>query len=110
MQNPPVMTRNEGTSSAMLAKRDRALAMAFHPDEMVWLAGERYDDIIDTWIVDVVRMSKLGRWMHQRYSYDTTNSVIYFMGERPATDDELATLRHKGKVFPVGKLRQQSGQ
>lgn len=110
MQDTHVVTRQEGTSSAMIARRDRALATAFNSTEIVWLAGERYDDVMDTWIVDVVRMSKQGRWMHQRYSYDTLNGVIYFMGERPATDEELATLRHKGKAFPVSKLRQQANQ
>jgi hypothetical protein len=36
-----------------------------------------------------------------RYGYDVATSVVYFMGARPISDEELSRLRRTGRVFPT---------
>ncbi len=97
---------NGNDAPASIADRDRALAMAFKPHELVWLVHEQYDTAHNAWIVDVVRQTIEGRWMRQRYRYDGLNRVIYFLGEHPVSDDDLTELRRTGTVFPVDTLQQ----
>lgn len=107
MQSVQSVSQDDGAEPELLANRNRNLAAAFKPHELVWLVDERYVSIDESWLVDVVRRGEEGRWMRQRYRYDVPSSVIYFLGERPVSDEELTGLRRSGKVFPVGKLQQQ---
>lgn len=97
---------NGSDRPASIADRDRALATAFKPHELVWLVHEQYDAANNAWIVDVVRQTQQGCWMRQRYRYDGLNRVIYFLGERTISDHDLAELRRTGTVFPVDTLQQ----
>ncbi len=97
---------NGTDTPASIADRDRALATAFKAHELVWLVHEQYDAANNAWIVDVVRQTLQGRWMRQRYRYDGLNRVIYFLGERVVSDQDLRELRRTGTVFPVDALQQ----
>lgn len=108
MQSTQSATHTDGAEPAPPPERDRALATMFRENELVWLVGEQYEPVGGFWSVDVVRQGLQGRWMRQRYRYDQYTGVIYFLGERPASDEELASLRHSGKVFPVGPLQKQA--
>jgi hypothetical protein len=48
--------------------------------------------------------------MRKRYRYDGPSGVVYFLGERPVSEEELTSLRRTAKVFPVAELRRQSNQ
>lgn len=89
-------------SEDVRVKRDRTLATKFRPGERVWMVGEQYDAVFNTWRIDVVRMGKQGQWMRQRYTYDVPTGVVYFFGERPLSDEEFALVRRTGKPFPAG--------
>ncbi|NJN65832.1 MAG: hypothetical protein HC884_03505 [Chloroflexaceae bacterium] len=80
-------------------KRDRTLATKFRPGERVWMVGEQYDPVFNTWRIDVVRAGGQGQWMRQRYTYDIPTGVVYFFGERPLSDEEFALVRRTGKAF-----------
>ncbi len=92
----------DGNSPEAKTARDYALAVMFQPGELVWQLNEVYDSVANTWNVDVVRMGPYGRWMRQRYTYDVLRGVIYFFGERPLDDAELATIKREGKIVQKG--------
>jgi hypothetical protein len=84
-----------------LAEAKRRLALTFRRSEMVWLVGERYDPTTPAWYLDVVRQGATGRWVRQRFRYDTQARVLYYMGESVLTDAEFRDIRKSGAVFPV---------
>lgn len=106
MQGTQSTTQGNGAGPESTTERDIELAAAFRPNELVWLVSEHYVPTDESWIVDIVRKGLQGRWMRQRYRYDVPSGVIYFLGERPVTNQELSDLRRSGKVFPVGELQQ----
>jgi hypothetical protein len=83
----------------------RAVAKMFRTDERVWLVDEQYETQATTWRLTIVRRAEQERWMRQRYHYDVPTGVIYFMGQRPVTDEELAAVRRSGKLFPTPSRR-----
>lgn len=87
----------------------RAIATMFKPDERVWLVDEQYDKQATIWRITIVRLGEQQRWMRQRYHYDTPTGVIYFMGARPVTEEELVMLRRSGKLFPARHTTQSNG-
>ncbi|MFP4437172.1 MAG: hypothetical protein ACLFVO_07985 [Chloroflexaceae bacterium] len=110
MESRPPNVQQNGTGPATKEVRDRALASAFRENDFVWLVQERYDPQFDAWNVDFVYQSMMGRWMRKRYRYDGPSGVVYFLGERPVSEEELTSLRRTAKVFPVAELRRQSNQ
>jgi hypothetical protein len=96
------MTEQSTTSGEeFVGARDAAIAKLFKPNELVWQIGHSYNSIELLWDVDVIRSGPQGRWMLQRYSYDTTSGVLHFRGERPLADDEFARLRGQGRRLNV---------
>jgi hypothetical protein len=78
--------------------RDRVLALLLKPAETAWLLEERYEAPTSSWILTIVREGPQARWMRQRYRYDSAVDVLFFLGERPVDDSELATVRRTGKA------------
>lgn len=93
----PQDTQTGDERQAVLDARDRTFAAMFRPGEMVWLVQEMYNPVDDNWQVDFLRQGAQGSWMLQRYRYDGPSGVIYYCGESPVADGELAMLRRKGK-------------
>ena len=89
----------ETEEAASRAERDRVIATLFKAGERVWLVDETYDAVASTWRVALVRQRERGIWMRQRYHYDVPRGIVYFMGERPISEAELATLRRNGRRF-----------
>jgi hypothetical protein len=48
-----------------------------------------------------VRQDAQARWMYQRYRYDSVVDVLFFLGERPISEDEFATARRTGKAIRI---------
>jgi hypothetical protein len=82
---------------ASVAARDQALGRMFAAGEPVWLSDTRYNAVELLWDVDLVRPGAQGRWMFQRYSYDTSAGILHFRGERLLGEEELAALRRSGR-------------
>ncbi len=99
MQGTPSATQHAGDEAPMKAERDLALAALCRPNEMVWLVDEHYDPVATMWQVDLVRLGTQGNWLRQRYRYDVQNRVLYFLGERPMPDAELAVVRRSATAF-----------
>lgn len=95
------MQDTQSSSSAALAERDQAFARMFSTGELIWQVGELYDPQQVVWRIDFLRQGRQGTWMYQRYHYDVDTGVIYFMGERPVSEEELPVLRRAGRVFPT---------
>jgi hypothetical protein len=91
----------DSDTSQEISIRDATFAHMFRPHERVWLIGEAYNEAEDIWRLDFIRKGHQGRWMIFRYGYDVATSVVYFMGARPISDEELSRLRRSGRVFPT---------
>jgi hypothetical protein len=89
------------TTSSETSVRDATFARLFRAHERVWLIDEVYNEVEDIWRLDFIRKGHQGRWMIFRYGYDVATSVVYFMGARPISDEELSRLRRSGRVFPT---------
>lgn len=99
MQSAEAAVVGNGSSDVVKNLRDQALRDMFRPDELVWLVDEQFKPVDTTWRVDMVRQGLQGAWMRQRFRYDVPSGVIYFLGERPLSEAELATVRRTGKLF-----------
>lgn len=78
------------------ARDERILAM-LKPGEQIWLLEEHYDPEQETWRIDILRQESQGKWLRQRYRYDTINRNVYYAGSRPVPTSDLAQLRRNGK-------------
>ena len=83
--------------TAERAERDQVLALLLKSGETAWLLEERYEAPTSSWVLTILRQDQQARWMRQRYRYDSAVDVLFFLGERPIADDELAAARHTGK-------------
>lgn len=81
------------------SERDRVLALLLKPNETAWLLEERYEAPTSSWMLTIVRQGAQASWMRQRYRYDSAVDVLFFLGERPLNDEELAAARRTGKVI-----------
>jgi hypothetical protein len=88
-----------GTEPAVLQERDRALQVLLRPGEQMWIVDERYDPVENIWHTDIVRSVPHGVWMRRRYMYDVQKRILYFNGERPLREGEMATLRRGATVL-----------
>jgi hypothetical protein len=52
-----------------------------------------------------VSRSKEGYWMRKRYRYEVPTRVLYFMGQRPLSEEEFAQVRREGKPFRTHQER-----
>ncbi len=104
-QHAPEATSTDAAPSAEtsndISVRDATFASMFRSHERVWLIDEVYNEAEDIWRLDFIRKGHQGRWMIFRYGYDVSTSVVYFMGARPISDEELSRLRRTGRVFPT---------
>ena len=87
----------EDTAVTSRRHRDAALAHTFRSGELVWLVDEQYVAEGPTWRVTLIRQGPQGRWMRQRQRYDIPSQVLYFVGEQPISDADLATARQMGR-------------
>lgn len=87
----------EDTTAISRRNRDAALAHTFRSGELVWLVDEQYVAEGPTWRVTLVRQGPQGRWMRQRQRYDIPSQVLYFVGEQPISDVDLAMARQTGR-------------
>ncbi|MCG8351637.1 MAG: hypothetical protein MI924_28045 [Chloroflexales bacterium] len=92
-----VQPTDQCADPAPKVQRDQALTAMFKPNELVWIVDESYNPVDTTWRVDLVRQGLQGVWMRQRYRYDTPSGVIYFVGEKPINETELAAARRMGR-------------
>ncbi len=90
---------NDQTDTPTWQECSQALATMFQPHEMVWLIDRTYNAESETWLVDIARLNAQGRWMHQRYRYDVADKTVYFRGENPLSESDLAELRKTGTPF-----------
>lgn len=109
MERMPAAQSNSNEAGQSQEACYRAVATMFRPDERVWLVDEQYDAQVTTWRITIVRRGEQERWMRQRYHYDVPTGVIYFMGQRPLSDEELADVRRSGKLF-LTSLRRSSAR
>lgn len=84
-----------------LADARRRMARTFRRDELVWIIAERYDAHAAAWLIDVLRQGAEGRWMRQRYRYDSQAGVLYFLGESAIEPGSFRALRREGSPFDV---------
>jgi len=87
------------TDPTLLEERDQRIATMFKPNERVWIVDEHYFPDSTIWRIDLVSRSKEGYWMRKRYRYEVPTRVLYFMGQRPLSEEEFATVRREGKPF-----------
>lgn len=79
--------------------RNRALAHIFKTGELAWVLEERYEAPTSSWTIVLMRSGPQARWMRQRYRYDSAVDVLFFLGERPLSDEEAAQARSTGKLL-----------
>jgi hypothetical protein len=94
-----VSSQERSPSASDRSERDQALGMLLKPGETVWLLEERYEAPTSSWVMTIVRQDAQARWMRQRYRLDAAVDVLFFLGERPMNEDELATVRRTAKVL-----------
>jgi hypothetical protein len=85
----------------------RRLAQTFRRDEQIWLVAERYDPVTPSWLLDIVRQGQTGRWVRQRYRFDTHANVLHFLGESALSDADFRAERRAGQPFPVAEWQEQ---
>ena len=77
----------------------KRLRHMFRPGEHVWLLDERYNSAASAWDLDILRQGAAGRWVRQRYRFDTQDEVLYFLGESSLTDDQFREARRHASLF-----------
>jgi len=90
-----------------LVEAKRRIAQVLRATELVWLVGERYDQLTPAWIIDIVRQGARGQWVRQRSKFDIQAEVLYYMGEQPLTDAEFRQVRRNAQVFQVAEWQSQ---
>lgn len=105
MASPNTTTTDDAANSEDRHARDRRLATMFRADENVWMIDEEYNPVDTTWLVTLVRRGEQSQWMRQRYRYDCPSGVVYFLGARPLSDEELRILRRTWRKLPVRELQ-----
>ncbi|MFO7169039.1 MAG: hypothetical protein DIU80_013540 [Chloroflexota bacterium] len=95
------------TPEESLAEAHRRLARVLRRGELVWIVEERYDAPHTTWYIDAVRLGAQGRWVRQRHRYDAQAETLYFLGERPLSDQEFRAARQNGTLFDVAAWQDQ---
>ena len=88
------------TPEAGRAEARKRLRHMFRPGELIWLLSERYNSAAGAWDIDILRQGAAGRWVRQRYRFDTQDEVLYFLGESSLTDDQFREARRSGRLFP----------
>lgn len=84
---------------ASRAEARRRITATFRKGERIWLLKEQHNPEIPAWDIDILRPGLSGRWMHQRYRYDTIAGVLYFFGEHALSDAEFREARRNAKPF-----------
>jgi|HigsolmetaAR206D_1030411.scaffolds.fasta_scaffold15944_1 hypothetical protein len=82
-----------------LASAREALAQIFKHGETIWLVEQSFDEARSSWFFVVVRRGPQARWVRQRYRYDSADRVLFFLGERPVSDQELSEARRSAEVI-----------
>jgi hypothetical protein len=83
--------------AAYSAASDARLHTVFPKGSLVWIVDEQYDPNGPVWQVDLVYQGAAGRWLSRRYRYDIPSDTLYFTGERPLAEGELAAARRCGR-------------
>jgi hypothetical protein len=82
-----------------------AVARLLRRDELVWLLTERYNAEIGVWQLELLRTGGGGRWVRQRYHYDSQAETIYYMGESALDDAAFRAARAGASAFPIAELQ-----
>lgn len=81
------------------ANRDRAIAQLLKPGEAAWLVEDRYEAPTESWTIGIVRRGPEANWLRQRFRYDSAVDVLFFLGERPLRDEEVAVAQNNGRLL-----------
>lgn len=82
-----------------LASAREALAQIFKHGETIWLVEHNFDAARSSWFFSLVRRGPQARWVRQRYRYDSADRVLFFLGERLLSDQELSQVRNSAEVI-----------
>jgi hypothetical protein len=96
MSEMPAQTTSTIATTDLRADLNKSLAHMLKPGELVWVVEERYEAPTSSWVIGLVRQGAEARWMRQRLRYDSSVDVLFFLGERPVSDEELAAARANG--------------
>lgn len=86
-------------SAAQQRDLNAILTQLLKPNEMALLIEERYEAPTSSWMLTIARQGPQARWMRQRYRYDSAVDVLFFLGERPLTEDELARAHRASAIL-----------
>lgn len=89
---------SEGVGSDLATARE-ALAQIFKRGETIWMVEETFDAARSSWFFSILRKGPQARWVRQRYRYDTADVVLFFLGERPVSDQELSQAHRSAEVI-----------
>ena len=56
--------------------------------------------------MSIMMITRLGRWVRQRYRYDAQPETLHFRGERNISAQEFEQSRRTGTIFPIDALKQ----
>ena len=77
-------------------ERDRVLRQILQPNQRAWLVEEKLLSHGPTWQISIVRQGLQGVWFRQRYNFDIPSGVLFFQGESPLNEVEVAQAHRTG--------------
>jgi hypothetical protein len=83
------------TEAEMREKRDIKVNGAMAQLAPIWLVNEEYRPHEDSVLFNLVYTNPVYGWVSQRFKYDGFNDVLYHMGERRLTEDEVLPVQEQ---------------
>ena len=88
------------TQEQVSNRRDKLVESTFHDFAPVWLVNDEYRANESSYLFNLVFYHPVHGWVNQRYKFDTFNNVLYFMGERRVSEEEILRLEEQQPFIP----------
>ena len=79
----------------MTEKRDNKVRMTMRDLAPIWLTNEEYRPREDSLLFNLVYASPVYGWVSERFKYDAFNDVLYHMGVRRISEDEILPIQEQ---------------
>jgi hypothetical protein len=87
------------TREEMAARRERKVRQAMQQFAPIWLVAEEYRPREDSLVFDLVYDSPVNGWVKHHFKYDSFNDVLYQMGVKKFTEEEVLPIQETEPVI-----------